>query len=330
MIEILMIVLIFSSSIAYSQILPPPLPFTRLQLPLRTVGTEASAFDLTGNGPYTSVADGRVLKYQGPRFGFTDFATTSPLRTKLVCDGTNNPSLVIICGRPLGLGFYNKTGDLYIADVHYGLLVVGPNGGLATQLVSGIDGLPFAFTNALDIDQLADTIYFIDSGPLFRATRNINLILQSRDRSGRLFKYDIRTKQVTLLLRGLAGPAGVAVSADGSYVLVTELIANRILRFWVKGTKANTVEVFTNLNGYPDNIKRTNVGDYWVAVNIVNQQSTTPAKFAFGQRVNLLGNVFLTLNFTAQFRNSISEVQQRSGRLYVGSLEENFVGVYGP
>nr|XP_009761889.1 PREDICTED: strictosidine synthase-like [Nicotiana sylvestris] len=82
----ILIVLIFSSSLAYSTQLPP-LPFKKLQLPLQTVGPDSNAFDLKGNGPYTSVADGRVLKYQGPNIGFIDFATTSPLRTKEVCDG---------------------------------------------------------------------------------------------------------------------------------------------------------------------------------------------------------------------------------------------------
>ena len=155
------------------------------------------------------------------------------------------------------------------------------------------------------------------------------MILESKDTTGRLFKYDIRTNKVTLLLSGLAGPVGVAVSLDGSYVLVTELIANRIKRFWVRGTRANTSQEFTNLNGYPDNIKRTILGDYWVAVNIVNNQSMTPPKFSFAQKINVLGNVFVSLNLSTQYRNSISEVQEKFGRLYIGSLEEDFVGVYG-
>ncbi|XP_006345341.1 protein STRICTOSIDINE SYNTHASE-LIKE 12-like [Solanum tuberosum] len=196
-------------------------------------------------------------------------------------------------------------------------------------LVTGIDGNPFAFTNTVDIDQLNGVVYFIDSGPIFRATSNITLLLESKDTTGRLFKYDIRTNQVTLLLSGLAGPAGVAVSLDGSYVLVTELIANRIKRFWIRGRKANTAEVFTNLNGYPDNIKRTILGDYFVAVNIVNNQSMTPPKFSFAQRINVLGNVMVSLILSAQYRDSISEVQEQFGRLYIGSLKEDFVGVYG-
>ncbi|XP_049386690.1 protein STRICTOSIDINE SYNTHASE-LIKE 10-like [Solanum stenotomum] len=83
--------------------------FSKLQLPLRTIGPEAAAFDRKGGGPYTGIADGRIVKYQGPKVGFTDFAVTSPNRTKAKCDGKNGPELQQICGRPFGLGFYYKT-----------------------------------------------------------------------------------------------------------------------------------------------------------------------------------------------------------------------------
>uniref|UniRef100_M1CAD8 Uncharacterized protein n=1 Tax=Solanum tuberosum TaxID=4113 RepID=M1CAD8_SOLTU len=86
--------------------------FSKLQLPLQTIGPEASAFDRKGGGPYTGIADGRIVKYQGPRVGFTDFAVTSPNRTKARCDGKNGPELQQICGRPFGLEFYYRTGDL--------------------------------------------------------------------------------------------------------------------------------------------------------------------------------------------------------------------------
>jgi len=69
-------------------------------------------------------------------------------------------------------------------------------------------------------------------------------IVESRDTLGRLFKYDIRTKQVTLLLSGLSGSVGLSLSKDSSYVLITEHIAQRIRRFWLKGPKANSSDVF--------------------------------------------------------------------------------------
>lgn len=67
-----------------------------------------------------------------------------------------------ICGRPLGLRFDKKTGDLYIADAYFGLMKVGPEGGLATSLVTEAEGVPLRFTNDLDIDDEGN-IYFTDS-----------------------------------------------------------------------------------------------------------------------------------------------------------------------
>ena len=66
------------------------------------------------------------------------------------------------CGRPLGLRFHKETGDLYIADAYYGLLVVGPEGGLATPLVTHVQGKPILFANDLDIHKNG-SIFFTDT-----------------------------------------------------------------------------------------------------------------------------------------------------------------------
>lgn len=66
------------------------------------------------------------------------------------------------CGRPLGLRFDKKTGDLYIADAYHGLMVVGPEGGIATSLATYVDGKPVLFANDLDIHSNG-SIFFTDS-----------------------------------------------------------------------------------------------------------------------------------------------------------------------
>ncbi|TMW87030.1 hypothetical protein EJD97_020514 [Solanum chilense] len=305
--------------------------FSHLQLPSRISGPDSAAFDTKGEGPYTGVGDGRVFKYQGPNTGFTEFAITSPNRTKQICNGTNDPISQISCGRPYGLGFYNKTGDLYITDAYYGLLVVKPSGGLATPLVTSFEGRPFGFLDSLDIDQEMGIIYFVDAGAIFR-TSNRFLIALSGDTTGRLFKYDIATKQVTLLLSKLSGPAGVALSKDKSYLLVSEAIGKRITRFWLEGAKANSSDVFTNIDGNPDNIKRTVSGDFWVAVVSVRiKLLIIPTLNSTGQRINQSGEVVETRDFTAQYMsaNGITEVQEYNDKLYIGSLDQNFIGVDG-
>lgn len=66
------------------------------------------------------------------------------------------------CGRPLGLRFDRETGDLYIADAYYGLLVVGPKGGIATPLATHAGGKPILFANDLDVHRNG-SIFFTDS-----------------------------------------------------------------------------------------------------------------------------------------------------------------------
>ena len=73
-----------------------------------------------------------------------------------------------VCGRPLGLRFEKKTGNLYIADAYFGLQVVGPAGGLATQVVTEVEGQPLHFTNDMDIDEHEDVIYFTDTSRSFQ------------------------------------------------------------------------------------------------------------------------------------------------------------------
>lgn len=84
------------------------------------------------------------------------------------CVHISAPELEQVCGRPLGLRFSKKTGELYIADAYMGLRVVGPDGGLATQVVTEVEGQPLGFTNDVDIDEQNDVIYFSDSSKVFQ------------------------------------------------------------------------------------------------------------------------------------------------------------------
>uniref|UniRef100_A0A2N9HD71 Uncharacterized protein n=1 Tax=Fagus sylvatica TaxID=28930 RepID=A0A2N9HD71_FAGSY len=131
-------------------------------------GPESIVFDPLGRGPYTGLADGRVVFWNGQ--SWTDFAYTSPNRSEL-CNPKPSPLSYLknehICGRPLGLRFDKKTGNLYIADAYFGILKVGPEGGLATSLTTEAEGVPLRFTNDLDIDDEGN-IYFTDSSTKYQ------------------------------------------------------------------------------------------------------------------------------------------------------------------
>ncbi|XP_059639510.1 protein STRICTOSIDINE SYNTHASE-LIKE 10-like [Cornus florida] len=318
-------IVVFFFSLPYMPLSDSFTSFSKIQMPPGVIGPDSAGFDAFGRGPYVSVGDGRILKWLGPIFGFVDFAYTSPKRTKQMCDGTTDPEMGPICGRPLGLSFYYKTGHLYIGDAYFGLLVVGPNGGLATRLATSAEGVPFKFINGVDVDLNNGTVYFADASTTFEL-RNSTQPNFKPDSTGRFMNYDPFTKQVTVLLRGLFGTGGPAVSTDSSFVLACELNAKRIYKYWLTGVKANTAEVFINFPGNPIKIKRaTTTGEFWVAVNEINQQQLTLPQ---GYRINAYGRMEI-VSFAAQYNNrSISVVQEQNGALYVGSRVVDFVGVF--
>lgn len=76
------------------------------------------------------------------------------------CDGLTGTVLAGRCGRPAGIAFNEKTGDLYVADAPLGLHVVSPAGGLAVKIADSVDGKPFKFLDGLDVDPTTGVVYF--------------------------------------------------------------------------------------------------------------------------------------------------------------------------
>ncbi|KAM7505282.1 hypothetical protein LguiB_004186 [Lonicera macranthoides] len=317
-------------------------------------GPESMAFDPAGEGPYTGVADGRILKWEGDKRGWVDFAVTSSQRND--CVRPFAPQMEHICGRPLGLRFDKKTRELYIADAYLGLHVVGPAGGLATPLVTEIEGRPLLFTNDMDIDEHEDVIYFTDTSTKFQRRQFLASLL-SGDSTGRLMKYDKSTKQVTVILQDLAFANGVALSKDGLFVLVAETTACRITRLWLKGPNAGNYDTFAELPGFPDNVRRNSKGEFWVALHakrgvlakwlIANSWAgkrllNLPIDFkklhfllvggkvhATAIKLSQDGEVLEVLeDCEGKSVRFISEVEERNGKLWIGSVLMPFVGVY--
>ncbi|KAF5792602.1 putative strictosidine synthase [Helianthus annuus] len=299
--------------------------FSKLDLPQGVTGPESAAFRgiIFPEGPFTTVTDGRILKWQGPNVGFVDFAYTSPTRTKQFCDTTTDPNKGPICGRPMALSFQPTTRLLYIADAYFGLLVVGPNGGLATQLAGG-----FKFATGVDVDLLTGNVYFIDAS-LTYDIRNTTQPGFMPDSTGRFLRYNPLTRRVSVLLSGLSGGGGPAVSQDGRFVLVPELTGNRISKYWLVGPRANQAELLLGNVRNPNKIKRAGrFGEFWVAVSL-GFRPPTPLITPQGVRFNSNGVVLQTVSFATQFFNkTISTVQEQNGKLYVGSRLTNFIGVY--
>lgn len=166
-------------------------------------------------------------------------------------------------GRPLGMQF-DAAGRLIVCDAVKGLLAVSPDGSIRV-LSTEQGGLPFRFVDDLDIAP-DGTIYFTDASHRFGVHEFRNDLFEHRP-SGRLLAYrpDGRTE---LVQAGLYFANGVALAADGSYVLVNETWAYRVTRVWLTGERKGQSEVFAdNLPGLPDNITRSPRGDrFWLAL----------------------------------------------------------------
>ncbi|KAL6294952.1 hypothetical protein ACE6H2_003094 [Prunus campanulata] len=303
----------------------------------RVVGPESIAFDCHGQGPYVGVSDGTILKWQGPSLGWIEFAFTSPNRPRKLCDGSTNATNEPICGRPLGLKFNSKTCDLYIADAYFGLLKTGPNGGKPEVLASSLGGVPFMFINALDVDEETGIVYFTDTSTVFQRRVWMQSILAG-DKTGRLLKYDPCTKEVTVLLHDLGFANGVALSKDKSFILVAESAPFTIHRLWLRGSKAPAFELFAQLERPPDNIKSNYRGEFWVAlnsgrgvkeaVNIETSDKWLNVNDPVAAKFDEQGKVVQVLDGEGgPALESVSEVEEQNGNLWVGSAVKPYVGV---
>ncbi|MCD7457933.1 cohesin loading factor Ssl3 [Datura stramonium] len=193
-------------------------------------GPESIAFDPQGRGPYTGIADGRIVFWDGEKW--TDFAYTSANRSDL-CDPKPSPLSYLtnehICGRPLGLRFDKRTGDLYIADAYFGLMKVGPEGGLAETLTTDAEGVPGIHKMTWTLDDEGN-VYFTDSSTKYQR-RNFVLLVYSAEDSGRVLKYNPSTKQTTVLIRNLQFPKWSVTYKDGSFFVFCESAKGRLQKY---------------------------------------------------------------------------------------------------
>ncbi|CAL9240598.1 unnamed protein product [Arabidopsis halleri] len=320
-VSLISLLLLFSFS---SSVFSAKESFQKLPVPGNRTGPEAFAFDSTGKGFYTGVSGGKILKYL-PRKGYVDFAQITNSSKSSLCDGALGTTNVGKCGRPAGIAFNRKTGDLYVADAPLGLHVVSRGGGLAKKIADSVDGKPFLFLDGLDVDPTTGVVYFTSFSSTFGPSDVLKAVA-TKDSTGKLFKYDPSKKVVTVLMEGLSGSAGCAVSSDGSFVLVSQFTKSNIKRYWIKGAKAGSSEDFTNSVSNPDNIKRIgSSGNFWVA-SVVN--SATGPTNPSAVKVSSAGKVIQTIPLKDKFGDTlVSEVNEFRGRLYIGALFGPFAGI---
>jgi sugar lactone lactonase YvrE len=206
-------------------------------------GPEAVAFDAQGR-VYTGFEDGRVARFEPDGSGYTLLANTG--------------------GRPLGV-FVHPDGSVITCDANKGLLKIDPSGQV-TVLSTGAEGIPFHFPDDLAVTKDGSKVYFTDASSKFGYGHSTEDIVEHSG-NGRFLVYDFSTGKTDVLLKGMQFSNGVAIGPDEAFVLVNETGSYRIVRYWLKGEKAGTSEVFAdNLPGFPDNITFNGADRFWVAL----------------------------------------------------------------
>ncbi|XP_050229655.1 protein STRICTOSIDINE SYNTHASE-LIKE 13 [Mercurialis annua] len=320
-------------------------------------GPESLEFDGLGRGPYTGLADGRIVRWMGESVGWETFAIVSTNWSEKICSRGVDSSTAKqwkhekLCGRPLGLRFDKNTGNLYIADSYYGLLVVGPEGGLATPLATHVDGHPILFANDLDIHHNG-SIFFTDTSQRYDRVNHFFILLEGES-TGRLLRYDPPTRSTHVVLDGLAFPNGVQLSKNQNFLVFTETTNCRLMKFWLEGPKIGKVELLANLPGFPDNVRINEKGQYWVAIDCCR----TPAQeiltqnpwiksiyFRLPIRMSILARLMGMKMYTAVslfdengkilevledpkgvVMKLVSEVREEQGKLWIGTVAHNHI-----
>jgi sugar lactone lactonase YvrE len=278
---------------------------------------------------YTGLEDGSIVRFQTLGHKPEVFSNTG--------------------GRPMGLEF-SQDGNLYVADANRGLLSISPDG-LVQVLSIEAAGMPFKFTNAMDI-ATDGTIYFSDGSNKFSVDQLMLYLLEQKP-EGRLLAYDPTTRKTKVLLENLYFANGVAVSPDQSFVLICETWRYRVRRYWLGGPLQGKSDIFIdNLPGFPESITSNRRGIFWVAL-VEGPQSRqyfdnllpipllrkvilrlpaflrprpTPVGYVLG--LDLDGRIVHNLQDpTGSFYAEITHAKENQGILYLGSRSEDALGL---
>jgi sugar lactone lactonase YvrE len=262
-------------------------------------------------------------------------------------DGTQPRVFANTGGRPLGLAF-DPAGNLIVADAIKGLLSVNKSGGVKVLAVEA-DGVRFGCLN--DLDVAADgTIYFTEASNKFPMSQFTKDLLEHQP-NGRLLALDAQSEKPRTVLRNLYFANGVAVSPDQSFVLVAETGMYRVRRVWLKEPKLGQDDIFIdNLPGFPDGISSNGRDRFWLALVTPRQAlfdqtllphpflrkvvarlpkflQPAPQLYSFVLGLNQSGRVVENLqNNSPDCFAEISNVVERNGTLYFGSIGEDTVG----
>lgn len=151
-------------------------------------------------------------------------------------------------------------------------------------------------------------------------------------------------------MRDLHYANGVALSRAEDFVLVCETFRYRIVRYWLKGPRRGTHEIWAdNLPGFPDGVSGNRRGTFWLALftvrkDLLDRMHPHPwAKNLMARLPRYLWpkprpyGLVLAMDETGRIVRSlhdpdgvhlqtVTSVQEHEGFIYLGSLTNDRIG----
>lgn len=233
------------------------------------------SFAIRDGAIYTGLVSGVIV-----RIDPEDLTITPVAKIGVDCDGQHEEDK---CGRPLGLAF-TQAGKLLVCDAVYGLYLLDldrppePAGRITQtktfdrvsyeQLLSPrqeINGSQNIIFNSVVLDSDDETVYLSVSST--RVPLRDSMFELISDPSGRIIKFNIKTRLSEVIMAGLNFVNGLELSPGGDYLLACETGRATIHKYYLKGERAGQHEILTDsLPGLPDNIKVNDRGHYYVGM----------------------------------------------------------------
>lgn len=180
-------------------------------------------------------------------------------------------------GRVLGFDF-DAQGRMIAADPMKGLLAIAADGRVSLLVDRVSAGDPIRYANSVVVAP-DGTIYFTDASRRFApvewgGTYEASVLdILEQSATGRVLAHDPATGITRVVAHGLSFANGIALSADGRTLFVTETgryrvwkIDSRARDLDVQGGSSQARPLIDNLPGYPDNLMRGRDGRIWVGL----------------------------------------------------------------
>lgn len=250
-------------------------------------------------------------------------------------------------GRPLGMKIA-PSGALIIADQIKGLLLLDSTNQISV-LADQYKGETLKFVDDLDISK-EGIVYFSNA-----TQRNPNVVENEaweQRASGAIFSFDLNTGDLQLIKDKLFFANGIALNDTQDYFVFSETFGFSLSKYWIKGPKSGTLEVFNDrLPGFPDNVTYNN-GIFWVAIptqRVVEieplfeypfirsvilrlpaavRNAVLPPRYAMLLGFNEEGEVIYNLQDPGGKYDYVTSVLQIENQLYLGSLKEPTLGIH--